>query len=68
MIVHAGRTIGVEFLEGYTHAQAFAPEGHELICFEPMTAPADALRSGAFATAAPGRPYHAAFTIAVDRS
>jgi galactose mutarotase-like enzyme len=35
----AGRTLGVEFLEGYTHAQAFAPAGQDLICFEPMTAP-----------------------------
>jgi hypothetical protein len=33
-----------------------------------MTAPANALRTGAFAVAAPGRPYTAAFTLAVDRS
>jgi aldose 1-epimerase len=63
-----GRTLAVEFLDGYTHAQAFAPAEQDLICFEPMTAPADALRTGAFAVAVPGRPYRAAFTIAVDKS
>ena len=53
---------------GYPCAQVFAPPDKDLICFEPMTAPADALRTGAFAVAAPGRPYRAAFTIAVDRT
>ena len=52
---------------GFPCAQVFAPPDKDLICFEPMTAPADALRTGAFAVAAPGRPYRAAFTITVDR-
>jgi aldose 1-epimerase len=46
----------------------FTPPDKDLICFEPMTAPGDALRTGAFTAATPGRPFHAAFTIAVDRS
>jgi galactose mutarotase-like enzyme len=62
-----GRTIAVEFLDGYTHAQAFAPLGHDLICFEPMTAPANALIShDGLRLAPPGEPFHAAFRIAVD--
>jgi aldose 1-epimerase len=63
----AGRTLGVEMLEGYTHAQVFAPPGQDLICFEPMTAPADALRSHeGLRLAPPGEPFTAAFRITVD--
>jgi aldose 1-epimerase len=66
-VTAAGRTLGVEFLEGYTHAQAFAPEGHELICFEPMTAPSNALIShDGLRLAPPGEPFTAAFRIFVD--
>jgi len=62
-----GRTLGVEFVEGYTHAQAFAPAGHDLICFEPMTAPANALIShDGLRLAPPGEPFHAVFRITVD--
>jgi len=62
-----GRTLGVEFVDGYTYAQAFAPAGHDLICFEPMTAPANALIShDGLRLAAPGEPFHAAFRITVD--
>jgi galactose mutarotase-like enzyme len=58
----------MRFDAGYPCAQVFAPLEKDVICFEPMTAPADALRSVAFAVAEPGSPYHAAFTITVDRS
>ena len=62
-----GRTLGVEFLEGYTHAQVFAPVGKDLICFEPMTAPGNALRSHeGLRLAPPGEPFTAAFRITVD--
>jgi galactose mutarotase-like enzyme len=62
-----GRTIGVEFVEGYTHAQAYAPAGQDLICFEPMTAPANALISHDGLRLAPsGEPFHAVFRITVD--
>jgi aldose 1-epimerase len=45
--VEAGnRRLELELLEGYTCAQVYAPRPGELICFEPMTAPANALRSG----------------------
>jgi galactose mutarotase-like enzyme len=62
-----GRTLRVEFLEGYTYAQAFSPAGQELICFEPMTAPANALVSHeGLRLAPPGEPFSAAFRIVVD--
>jgi aldose 1-epimerase len=62
-----GRTLGIEFLEGYTHAQVFAPAAQELICFEPMTAPGNALIShDGLRLAPPGEPFTAAFRITVD--
>jgi aldose 1-epimerase len=66
-VTAGARTLGVEFLEGYTHAQVFAPAGKDLICFEPMTAPANALRShDGLRLAPPGEPFTAAFRITVD--
>ncbi|HEX2104098.1 MAG TPA: aldose 1-epimerase [Solirubrobacteraceae bacterium] len=56
-----GRRVAVEFGPGYPYAQVFAPAEQPVICFEPMTAPTNALRShdglrlvpaGAAATAA----------------
>jgi aldose 1-epimerase len=40
------RRLEVEFTDGYPVAQVFAPDSSDFICFEPMTAPVDALRSG----------------------
>jgi len=61
-----GRTVDLRFLEGYTHAQLFAPLAEDVIAFEPMTAPADALRSGkALRTIAPGESFRASFRIDV---
>jgi galactose mutarotase-like enzyme len=42
-----GRETAVEFLRGYSCAQLFVPEGQGLIAFEPMTAPTNALKTGA---------------------
>ncbi len=51
---------------GTHYAQVYAPAGKELICFEPMTAPASALISGdGLSLVAPGEEYRAAFSIAV---
>jgi aldose 1-epimerase len=62
----SGRGIAVEFLEGYPFAQVFAPPAHDYICFEPMTAPTNALRSGDGLTiAAPAEEYRAAFSVSV---
>jgi aldose 1-epimerase len=67
-VAGGGRRISVTFDAGFECAQVFTPPDKDLICFEPMTAPGDALRTGGFVVATPGRPFHAAFTIAVDRN
>jgi aldose 1-epimerase len=65
----AGRGLAVTFDEGYSHGQVYAPPGHDFICFEPMTAPANALRSGDGLTlVSPGHEHRAAFTIAVTNT
>jgi galactose mutarotase-like enzyme len=44
----------------------FSPRGRAFICFEPMTAPTNALRSGAgLRHVAPGDAFTATFSIAV---
>jgi aldose 1-epimerase len=59
----------VTFLAGYSYAQVFAPAGQEFICFEPMTAPTNALNSGDGLTIVePGASYRAAFRISLSRS
>jgi len=61
-----GRRIAVELLEGYPYAQVYAPSGGQFICFEPMTAPANALRSGVgLRLLHPGERHRAVFSVAV---
>jgi aldose 1-epimerase len=63
-----GLNLTVEYLRGYAYAQVFAPPGEEFICFEPMTAPTNALNSGDGLTVVePGRSYRAEFRIALSR-
>jgi galactose mutarotase-like enzyme len=62
-----GRRIVVTFLEGYPFAQVFAPPGQDFICFEPMTAPTNALQAGAgLRLVRPGERYRAAFRLSVE--
>jgi galactose mutarotase-like enzyme len=64
--VAAGRRIEVEFLEGFPCAQVFAPKGSQFICFEPMTAPTNALRSGmGLRVLDAGERYRARFSVRV---
>jgi galactose mutarotase-like enzyme len=64
--VAAGCRIEVEFLEGFPCAQVFAPNGRQFICFEPMTAPANALRSGiGLLVLDAGERYRARFSVQV---
>ena len=49
------RRVEVEFAEGAPYAQFFAPTTEPLACFEPMSAPVDALVSGDGLEWAPGR-------------
>jgi len=60
-----GRRIEVGFERGYPYTQVFAPDNLDAICFEPMTAPADALRHAPDAVA-PGASFTAAFSVAVS--
>jgi galactose mutarotase-like enzyme len=57
------RRLEVCFERGYPAAQVFAPAGETVICFEPMTAPTDALRRGGYRSARPGEPDTTVFSI-----
>lgn len=61
-----GRRIEVRFETGFPATQVFAPLSEDVICFEPMTAPTNALVSGAgLRVVAPGADDVTAFAIAV---
>lgn len=62
-----GRRLEVHFESGYPAAQIFAPPGEDIICFEPMAAPTDALVRGGYESAHPGEPAVAEFSIRVGR-
>lgn len=58
--------ITLEFLEGYTYAQIFAPKDQQYIALEPMTAPANALSSGnGLSLIEPGGLFRAKFRIGI---
>ena len=59
------RRIEVHFEYGFPAAQIFAPPAEDLVCFEPMAAPTDALRRGGYRCAHPGEPAVARFSIHV---
>jgi len=61
-----GRRIGVRFDEGYPYAQVWAPPGEQFICYEPMTAPTNALVThDGLAFAHPDDAYEARFSLLV---
>ena len=61
-----GRTVALTWERGYRWAQVYAPAGEELICFEPMTGPTNALVSGhGLELVDPGSSYTARFSITV---
>ncbi|KZS69885.1 aldose epimerase [Mycobacterium kansasii] len=60
-----GRRREVHFERGYPAAQIFAPPGEDVVCFEPMAAPTDALRRGGYRVARRGEPAVAQFSIRV---
>jgi aldose 1-epimerase len=67
-IAGGGRTITVTFDAGCPAGQVFSPAGAPFICFEPMTAPTNALRSGAgLRWVRPGDAFSASFSIHVGR-
>jgi aldose 1-epimerase len=60
-----GSEVSLTFLRGFRFAHVFAPAESDFVCFEPMTAPTNALVTGAdLPVVAPGGRYEAAFSIA----
>lgn len=59
------RRIEVCFEQGYTAAQVFAPGDEDVICFEPMAAPTDALNRGGYRRAESDKPETTIFTVRV---
>jgi galactose mutarotase-like enzyme len=65
-VAGGGRRLEVRFGWGYPVAQVYAPPGEPFICFEPMTAPTNALvRGEGLRCVAPGETFTARFAIAV---
>jgi aldose 1-epimerase len=61
-----GRRLRVVFEAGFDFAQVYAPPEQDIICFEPMTAPTNALISGShLPVIEAGDEYRAAFRIVV---
>jgi aldose 1-epimerase len=61
-----GRRIEVSFDRGYPFAQVYAPDDDDVIAFEPMTAPTNALLTGQdLKLLQPGESYEASFSIKV---
>jgi galactose mutarotase-like enzyme len=64
----AGRRIEVSFDRGYPVAVVYAPANDDVVCFEPMTAPTNALLSGdGLRWVQAGDQFSARFSIKVSR-
>ncbi len=61
-----GSRLGIEFDRSYPFAQVFAPSGKSFVALEPMTAPVDALSSGACPVVAPGSSFTARFSVTIE--
>jgi aldose 1-epimerase len=63
----AGRRIEVSLDHGYPYSQVYAPDDDDVIAFEPMTAPTNALVSGQdLKLLEPDESYEASFSIGVS--
>jgi galactose mutarotase-like enzyme len=62
-----GRRVEVSLGDGYPYTQVYAPDDDEVIAFEPMTAPTNALVSDGLdlSLVQPGETYRATFSIRV---
>ena len=65
VLAGGGRRIEVSFGEGYPYAQVYAPADDDVVAFEPMTAPTNALvdDQGSISSAKPGEPFTATFAV-----
>jgi galactose mutarotase-like enzyme len=69
VIADERRRLTLKHIAGYPVTQVYAPEASQFICYEPMTAPVDALISGdGLRWAGPGEEFEAVFTISVEHS
>jgi aldose 1-epimerase len=68
VLAGGGHRITVRFDTGYPVAQVYAPADQDVICFEPMTAPTNALVSDgpALTLVKPGGEYTARFSVVVE--
>jgi aldose 1-epimerase len=63
------RLIAVDFLDGYRYAQVYAPDDDDVVAFEPMTAPTNALVSGQdLQLVRPGESRSATFSVSVEKA
>ncbi len=67
VLAGGGRRIELAFLSGFPFAQVFAPAEDDVVAFEPMTAPTNALVDGgaALPVLAAGESFRAEFSITV---
>jgi aldose 1-epimerase len=66
LLAGGGRAITTRFIENYPVAQVYTPPGAGFICFEPMTAPTNALRDHrSLPVVPPGQAFSASFSIGV---
>jgi galactose mutarotase-like enzyme len=68
VVADEARRIALTLLSGYPVTQVYAAEGSDFICYEPMTAPVNALISGeGLRWVEPGDQFEAIFTISVNK-
>jgi len=61
-----GRRLTVRWLQGYRFAQVWAPVDPQVVCYEPMTAPTNAIATGdGLQILQPGEEHRAAFQIEI---
>jgi aldose 1-epimerase len=66
VLAGGGRRLELRCGDGYRFSQVYAPADDEVIAFEPMTAPADALRSGRnLPLVAQGEIFTASFSLTI---
>lgn len=67
VVADQARRMTLTHVSGYPVTQVYAPEASQFICYEPMTAPVDALVSGdGLRWVEPGEEFEAVFAISVE--